>query len=305
MEPIVSIIIPTYGNNTNPARAISSVLKQNYIHVEVIVVDDNGKGSVQQIRNEEVISKIKDRRVKYVIHEKNRGGSAARNTGVNVSSGDYLCFLDDDDEFTDPEKISKQISESMALDDSWAGTYSSCDIFEGDKPYDKVQPTKSGMLLYDYLVGNVRIETACPIIRKFCFNAVGGFDPSFKRHQDWEFFSRILDRYKLKAVPEATYSRYIKMDVSRKPSSVRLEYMDKFANAMRNQITSLDTRTLEKALKHKYLQVVFVMFREMKFVQAIEVMRKNHYSITDYLMTVWHMGQYVWKKVANGKKAAQ
>lgn len=305
MKPTVSIIIPTYGNNTNPVRAINSVLKQNYTHVEVIVVDDNGKDSAQQIYNEEVISKISDKRVKYVIHEKNRGGSAARNTGANVSTGEYLCFLDDDDEFTDLEKISKQITESIGLDDSWAGTYSSCDIFEGDKPYDKVYPTKSGMLLYDYLVGNVRIETACPIIRKFCFNAIGGFDPSFKRHQDWEFFSRILDRYKLKAVPEATYSRYIKMDVARKPSSVRLEYMDKFANAMRNQITSLDTKTLETALRRKYLQVVFVMFREMKFVRAVQVMRKNHYSVTDYLMVVWHMGQYVWKRVTNGKKVAQ
>lgn len=81
--------------------------------------------------------------------------------------------------------------------------------------------------------------------------------------------------------------------------------MDKFANAMRNQITSLDTKTLETALRRKYLQVVFVMFREMKFVQAVQVMRKNHYSVTDYLMVVWHVGQYVWKRVVNGKKVAQ
>ena len=88
MKPTVSIIIPTYGNNTNPVRAINSVLKQNYTNVEVIVVDDNGKDSAQQIYNEEVISKISDKRVKYVIHEKNKGGSAARNTGANVSTGE-------------------------------------------------------------------------------------------------------------------------------------------------------------------------------------------------------------------------
>jgi len=154
--------------------------------------------------------------------------------------------------------------------------------------------------LYDYLVNQVRIETACPIIRKSAFEKIGGFDPSFKRHQDWEFFSRILDAYKLKAVPEATYSRYIKMDVARKPAIVRLEYMDKFASSMRREICSLDAKSLDKALKHKYMQVIFVMIREGKLTQAFKVTQENRYSLADYLMLIRHMGQYVWKRVKNG-----
>ena len=89
----VSIIIPTYGSNTDPCRAIDSVLRQTYKNVEVVVVDDNGKGTAQQIKNEELFSKYQnDSRVRYVVHSKNLGGSVARNTGVAHSSGKYLCF---------------------------------------------------------------------------------------------------------------------------------------------------------------------------------------------------------------------
>lgn len=301
MKAKVSVIIPTYGSNTDPMRAVSSVLNQHFPYVEVIVVDDNGKCSQQQMKNESVISKINDKRVIYITHEENLGGSAARNTGFFASNGEYICFLDDDDEFTDSEKIGTQVKEIEILDESWAGTYSSCDVYEENKLYEKIIPQKSGKLLYDYLIGEVRIETACPIIRRNVIEAIGGFDTSFKRHQDWEFFSRVLDCYKLKAVPQVTYSRYIKMDVARKPASVRLEYMDKFANSMRCKLKSLDCKTLDSALKHKYLQVIFVMIREMEFSKAFEIMKNNGYSLLDYLMVVVCMCNYVWKKVSNGK----
>ena len=75
----VSIIIPTYNCARLIVRAIESVLNQTYRDFELIIVDDSSTDNTEKI-----IKKFQeqDKRVKYIRHEKNRGGSAARNTGI-------------------------------------------------------------------------------------------------------------------------------------------------------------------------------------------------------------------------------
>ena len=112
----VSVIIPTYGNNTNPERAIDSVFSQDYLQVEVIVVDDNGEGTKQQKKNQIIFEKYKGNKAfKYIVCKDNNGGSTARNIGVKASSGEYVCFLDDDDVFSNKDKLRLQIEASKTL----------------------------------------------------------------------------------------------------------------------------------------------------------------------------------------------
>jgi glycosyltransferase involved in cell wall biosynthesis len=103
LKPTVSVIIPTYNRAHLIGRAIQSVLKQTYQDFEVIVVDD---GSIDN--TEEVVKKIQENRVYYYKHDKNKGGSAARNTGISLAKGEYIAFQDSDDEWL-PEKLEKQI----------------------------------------------------------------------------------------------------------------------------------------------------------------------------------------------------
>ncbi len=283
----VSVIIPTYGSNTDPCRAIDSVLNQEYDNIEVIIVDDNGKGSNQQISNEKLFSAYSsDERFKYIVHEINKGGSAARNTGVFNSRGDYLCFLDDDDYLSDVRKISVQVEVCGHLDEEWAGTYSACDIYRGDEFVRHLEPTESGFLLVPYLEGKLRLETASPIIKREAFDYIGGFDESFKRHQDWEFFSRIMDNFKLMAVPEVTYRRCYKTDVKRKPNSVYLEYMDKYTGEMKKRLKSLPSNQLNMLLRRKYIQIVISMIRAREFKDAIRVMRVNRFGFGEFYKMV-------------------
>ena len=96
----VSVIIPTYKRPDSLDRAINSVLGQTYPYVEVIVVDDNNPDTEGRRQTEAKMASFADNlRVKYVKHEQNKNGAAARNSGAKASTGDFIAFLDDDDEF--------------------------------------------------------------------------------------------------------------------------------------------------------------------------------------------------------------
>ncbi len=86
-----SIIIPTYNRADLLKEAIDSVLKQTYENWELIIVDD---GSIDHTK--EVVISYQDARIHY-HYQLNKERSAARNKGVDLSKGDYICFLDDDD----------------------------------------------------------------------------------------------------------------------------------------------------------------------------------------------------------------
>ena len=93
MNQLISIIIPTYGRPTTLKRSIDSVLSQTYSKIEIIVVDDNNPDTESRKETEEVMSTFSDSRIKYLKHEHNKNGSAARNTGIRKASGKYIGIL--------------------------------------------------------------------------------------------------------------------------------------------------------------------------------------------------------------------
>jgi len=103
-------VIPTYKREISYlSRAIDSIKKQTHKNTEIVIVDDNTRDS--EYRNE-VMHFMKqfsnDTNVIYIMNSKNIGGSLSRNKGINASTGKYITFLDDDDEYL-PNKIEKQL----------------------------------------------------------------------------------------------------------------------------------------------------------------------------------------------------
>ena len=86
-------------------RVIKSVLNQTYEDFELIIVDDSSTDNTEDIIGQ---FQEKDKRIKYIKHDKNKGGSAARNTGIKSSKGEYIAFLDSDNVWL-CEKLGKQI----------------------------------------------------------------------------------------------------------------------------------------------------------------------------------------------------
>ena len=92
--PLVSVILPVYNVEEYLCKCVDSVLAQTYRNLEVILVDDGSMDNSSKLCEEYA---KKDNRIK-VIHQKNGGLSAARNTGIKIAKGKYIAFLDADDE---------------------------------------------------------------------------------------------------------------------------------------------------------------------------------------------------------------
>ena len=90
----LSVVVPVYNVEEYLKRCVDSIINQNYPNIEIILVDDGSKDSSGKICD---ILAAKDKRIK-VIHQSNGGLSAARNTGIDNATGDYIDFLDSDDE---------------------------------------------------------------------------------------------------------------------------------------------------------------------------------------------------------------
>src|SRR5512139_1572721 len=105
-NPLVSVVIPTYNCGGLVERAVHSVLSQTYSDLEVIIVDD---ASTDDTGDRLKALQQVDHRVRYFRYDSNRGSQAARNTGIRLSKGKFLAFLDSDNEWL-PGKLQRQIT---------------------------------------------------------------------------------------------------------------------------------------------------------------------------------------------------
>lgn len=130
-DPKVSIIVTTYNRSQLLKRAILSALDQNYGNFDLHIVDDASCDETRQVA-ESVLAGHEDRH--YWRHEERKGLSAARNTGIARSSGDYIAFLDDDDEWK-PECIEKRVELLMNLNpnqrEKLGVVYCGCEVHTG------------------------------------------------------------------------------------------------------------------------------------------------------------------------------
>lgn len=193
MKKLVSIIIPTYERPTNLIRCINSVIAQDYDQIEIIVVDDNGIGTdfqkeTQLLLEEYIISK----KIKYLAHTTNKNASAARNTGFRISKGEYINFVDDDD-VLGRDKIRRQI-EFLETNDQFDAVYCDTVIQSGSNILKRINPEKV-YDLSDILLEKVFFNTSTVLFRRTVIEELGGFDESFRRHQDWELYIRYLRKH--------------------------------------------------------------------------------------------------------------
>ena len=199
IKSLVSVIIPTYGGTEFLSRCVDSVLSQTYKNIEIIVVDDNGLGSPNQKETATIMERYKSMsNVKYVCHEVNINGSAARNTGVKTSNGEYIALLDDDDVFL-PDKIKRQVELLSSLSLDYGAVYCSHETFLDGSKVGEEHALMDGKILYEYMLHKVEIASSSIMVRRNVWEELGGFDESFKRHQDWEFIIRLLNKYSIKS----------------------------------------------------------------------------------------------------------
>ncbi|MDB2239560.1 glycosyltransferase family 2 protein [Halorubrum ezzemoulense] len=186
-SPLVSAIIPAYGRPERTQRAIDSVAKQNYTPIELIVVDD---GSQPPLRDELSVLNESFRDVVFKRHEENQGGNVARNTGINHASGEYLAFLDSDDEW-DPRKVRRQVKRLKRS--NFEASYTGVKQLDPEGNTNTVKKaTRSGNLLSDLLNGNLIGTFSSVVIESEAVSRVGKPNPDMPSWQDWEWYLRLV-----------------------------------------------------------------------------------------------------------------
>jgi glycosyltransferase involved in cell wall biosynthesis len=108
--PLVSIITPAYNRANTIERAVNSVLKQTYNNIELIIIDDGSTDNTL-----EILEKYKSPSIRIFRHEKNRGVTAAKNSGLNLVKGEWFTILDSDDEIV-PEAIETMMKVNLLMD---------------------------------------------------------------------------------------------------------------------------------------------------------------------------------------------
>lgn len=190
IKKLVSVIIPTYNRAHLISEAIESVVNQTYKDLEIIVVDDGSLDNTEKIVRK---WQEKDKRIFYIKHEKNRGISAARNTGISYSKGDYLAFLDDDDIWLH-QKIEVQMKEMMKSD--FDLLFSNLYFWDSKKNTKykafELNPLSMGRDVLGILIKKNFGTTSTAFLRKSILKKVGFFDETLPPSEDYDLWLRIV-----------------------------------------------------------------------------------------------------------------
>ena len=211
---LVSVIIPTCNRSSMLKRALDSVLKQTYSNIEIIVVDDASTDDTS-----EVIKKYTNESLRYVRVDRSRGGNFARNLGVSKTHGEYIAFLDDDDEWM-PDKLSKQL-EVFNSGKSLGLVYTGVEVIHTG--YDNIyhnQPKLRGDLSKSILTYNYIGSTSSVMIKREIFDNAGGFDIELPQLQDYDLWIRICQISNIGYVSESLIKYYVHNNVAQITSSV-------------------------------------------------------------------------------------
>lgn len=210
---LISVVITTYERPQFLRGAIETALGQTYKNIEVIVVDD---GSNERYAKT-IVGEFSDT-VRCIRHEQNKGLSAARNTGIKKSDGDYIAFLDDDDRWH-KTKIARQVS--ILENDETVGlvTCLVASITPDNELVHCERSAPSGDCSETMLLGN-RIGTPSRVlVWQECFEDIGIFDESLPTKQDWDFYLRLCQEWNVAAVTDHLCFRTIHESLSSSPES--------------------------------------------------------------------------------------
>ena len=198
---MISIVITTYKRDASIVeRALKSVIKQTFKEWELFVIDDSPNDWKLRYQVEKVISGYcqSDYRIKYIKHSCNQGACAARNTGLKMSQGEYIAFLDDDDEWC-PEKLEKQYQKLNSSNSDVALVYCGSIYQNDDTGESKIHNTifKSGKIYDDLITRNFIGGTSFPLIRTQYLKEIGGFDTEMQAAQDQDVWLRLAEKYEI------------------------------------------------------------------------------------------------------------
>jgi len=225
--PKISIIVPVYNAEKTISRAVQSVFAQTFTDYELIIVDDGSTdGSNRLIQNLIAAFRGSDFSFKNIniqhINQENQGPAGARNTGIQLARGEYVAFLDADDQW-DKEKLEIQMNafkqhpqaglvfsdmRHFVIERVGKETLNKDQLVHASYLHERrYQHAASGMI-YENLLHENFIFTPTVLVRKSVLDHVGSFDAQLKICEDYDLWLRIAQEYPIYFIDQPLVSRY-------------------------------------------------------------------------------------------------
>lgn len=277
---MISCVIPTYKRCDSLGRAIDSVLAQTYDNLEVLVVDDNERGSQESQAVKDLLANYTDPRVKYVEQEKHINGAEARNAGVRASKGEYIAFLDDDDEWL-PEKLEKQmnfLSTHPEVDgvSCLYNEYSKGVLFHSCPPYTCDNIHKK------IFQRDVAVFTSTVLLNKEKLLKAGLFDNSLRRHQDLQLLLDFTKENKFDVLPEYLVKLHSDSDINRPSFDKLVNIKEMFFNSVSEQFALYSPREQREIKAAHYFELAFAALKEKKYGVFLKYIAKVGFNFKAY-----------------------
>mgnify|MGYP000268263977 CR=1 FL=1 len=270
---LVSIIVPTHNRNNLLIRALNSIKNQTYKDFEVLVVDDIGNESTK-----ELVSSFADERFFYMRNQECQGATYSRNIGVRESKGNYIAFLDDDDEWYE-KKIELQL-EKFHNDKELGLVYGKIDIIitSLNLKYE-TKPFKKGNIYKDLLIENYVGATIIPMLnlnlisKKECY-----FDTDYPAREEYDLWIRLAKSYKVDFVNTPLALSYGDFIAKRISSDIK-NYENGILLLNKKYEKEIEELLSEsEKLDRKILQLKFLAAQAIK-VNNTKIARKKYFEV--------------------------
>jgi glycosyltransferase involved in cell wall biosynthesis len=263
----VSVIIPTYNRGWILNEAIDSVLAQTFDAYEVIVVDDGSEDNTAEILKN-YSNKIR------IIHQKNKGVSAARNLGIKSSSGRFIALLDSDDLWL-PEKLERQISFFRKNSGAMICQTQEIWIRKGKRVNPCKHHKKLSGMIFEPSLSLCLVSPSAVMFKRELLETVGFFDESLYACEDYDLWLRVSLKFPVYLIDEALIIKRGGHDdqLSRSPmlDKYRIVAIKKLLN--QNLLTTEQRRAASIIFKEKCIIYATGCKKRGRHDEANEIMR--------------------------------
>lgn len=320
MNPLISIIIPTYNRAHLIDDTLQSVLAQSYTHWECIVIDDGSSDQTAQIVNAYCNN---DNRFQYHQRPKNRpkGANACRNYGFTLSKGDYINWFDSDDIML-PQKLEIQIEELH--NSSYDFTICQTMLFDVVKQVEmglRAPKLKSDNIFEDYIAYKIFWLTGAPLWKRQFLEAKALiFDETLQQAQDYDFHMRALyisQNYNASQEPLVVFnvhdenmSRTIYNHPSKLFSNIKVKYniLKKYPNLLsdevKHNVLGELVRLYSYAIRESYKKIalrtcffILKLYKSHKDVFVFNKLKSLIYIITPLFYVFFGKGHKLTKRL--------
>lgn len=204
MGELVSVILPTFNREKTILKSIDSVLKQTYVNLELIIIDDGSTDDTMFL-----IKKIKDDRLRILVNSENKGANYSRNRGVKAAIGDFIAFQDSDDiwKLNKLEKCINALKENQ-VDLVFSGMTKHGRNYKRRLPLYNLNDFSDK---YHQLLLQNCVSTQTLVGKKECFLDCK-FDENMPKMQDWDIILRLVKKYSIYYVCLSLVDVYIQND---------------------------------------------------------------------------------------------